>query len=180
IVRGKDKILPGGNNGEEADGYKQRREPDHVASSSGSGVLRPWGAEDAGLVWRRWFSWNYESPYADGNVLSGCIADHLRSILWGTGTDCGTLHPHRFSGRRRPDDRGDLHGSPAERLLHELDGNAEGRGNRISSAGARYGRGAAAARGGRVFAGSGAFEVGDVAVQCSLARLQTAQRRMPN
>src|ERR1039458_8274168 len=86
MVCGKDKILPGGNNGEEADGYKQRREPDHVASSSGSGVLRSWGAKDAGLVWGRWFSGDHVNPYADGNARSGCGADHLRSILWRTGT----------------------------------------------------------------------------------------------
>src|ERR1019366_7503736 len=74
MVRGNGKFLPGGSNGEEADGYKQRREPDHVASSSGSGVLRSWGAKDAGLVWRRWFSPDHGSPYADGNARSGCGA----------------------------------------------------------------------------------------------------------
>src|ERR1035437_4874695 len=126
MVRGNGKFLPGGSNGEEADGYKQRREPDNVASSSGSGVLRSWGAKDAGLVWRRWFSWHYGSPYADGHARSGCGADHLRSILWRTGTDCGTLHSHRFSRNCWPDDRGDLHGSPAKRFFHELDGHAEG------------------------------------------------------
>src|ERR1035437_3811938 len=149
MVRGKDKILPGGNNGKAADGYRQRREPDHFASSSGSGVLRSWGAKDAGLVWWRWFSWHYGSPYADGHPRSGCGADHLRSILWRTGADCRIAHPNRLAWRRRPDDWSHLHGSPAERLLHELDGHAEGRGNRIPSAGARHGRGALVARGGR-------------------------------
>src|ERR1035437_889192 len=159
MVCGKDKILPGGNNGEEADGYKQRREPDHVASSSGSGVLRSWGAKDAGLVWRRWFSGDHGNPYADGNARSGCGADHLRSILWRTGTRGRITHSYRVSRCRRPDDWSHLHGSPAKRLLHELDGHAEGRGNRIPSAGARYGCGAVAARGGCVFIGPGGFEV---------------------
>src|ERR1035441_7087912 len=120
MVRGKDKVLPGGNNGKEADGYKQRREPDHFASSSGSGVLRSWGAKDAGLVWWRWFSGDHGCPYADGNARSGYGADHLRSILWRTGTDCRIAHSHRLPRNCRLDDRGDLHGSPAERLLHEI------------------------------------------------------------
>src|ERR1019366_7762133 len=56
--------------------------------------------------------------------------------FFGTGTPGRIAHSHRLPLNCRPDDRGDLHGSPAERLLYELDGHAEGRGNRISSVGA--------------------------------------------
>src|SRR6202162_1556170 len=87
------------------------------------------------------------------------ISDYLHRIFWRPGADFRITDSHRRFGSGRPDGWSHLHGSPAERLLHELDGQPERRGHRIASAGAGHGRGAVVARGGSVLAGPGVGEV---------------------
>src|SRR5260370_4836862 len=111
------------------------------------------------MVWRLWFSRHHGSFYSYGNASCHGASDHLQRILCRTGADCWVADAHRFFRSCRPDDWGDFYGSLAERVLYELDGDAEGRGIRISSAGARHGRGTVVARGGGVLAGPCGCEV---------------------
>src|SRR5208337_193785 len=126
MIRWTGEILSGGSHGKEVDEHQQRREPDHFARGSGSGVLRSWGAKDAGLVWRRWFPGLHGRLCAHGNTCSGWVADHLRAIVWRTRTRGWIAYSHCLAWSYRPDDRSDLHGASEERVLHELDGGPEG------------------------------------------------------
>src|SRR4029077_20541136 len=151
--------IPPGESDEAIDGYKQRRGLDHPASIFGRGVLRAWCAKNAGMVRRLWFSRHHGGVYAYGNAGCSRISDHLHGILWRPGAVFRLVDAHRRFRSWRPDDWGDLHGSSAERFFYELDGDPEGGGIRIPSAGARHGRGTVIAGGGSVLAGPGAIEV---------------------
>src|SRR5208282_6466698 len=133
-------------------------------AGSGRGLLRAWRAKNAGLVWRLWVSRHHGILCPHGNARSRRTPGYLHRILWRTGADYRIADAHCRSRNWRRDDRGNLYGSPGERLLHELDGQPEGRRIRISSAGDCRGCGVAVAWSRRVFGGPGALEVSDLAL----------------
>src|SRR5208337_5676873 len=113
-------------NAKEADEYQQRRRANHLAAGSGSGLLRPRRTKNARLVWWLRFSRHHGVLRALGNARACRVSGYLHRILWRSGIDCRIAHPHRRSRNWRRDDRSDLHRSPTQRLLHELDGPSKG------------------------------------------------------